>query len=376
MSTRCGDIVKVIEDWAKPVLAEDWDNVGLHVGDRAQMVSRIMVALTPSEQAVAQAVAQKADMLVTHHPLLFKPVENVTADSAVGRSIYQLIKHDIALYCAHTSLDSTTGGVNDVLAQTLALNHIRPLVAADEETWYKLVVYVPKGFEEKVRQAMCSAGAGHLTGNYDSCTFRTEGLGTFRPKAGAQPFCGTMGCLSQAEEYRLETVVSAANCAAVVQAMLKEHPYEEAAYDLFRLEPMLPSKAGMGRIGQLTQKVTLAQFLAQTAHALAVEDLTFCGAKDKFVQTVAVCGGSGSTFLAAAKKQGADVYVTGDLKYHDGQAAEELGLAVVDAGHFATERLVLQKLAAYLRQNLAPDLEKVWVWQEEADFLRHYRAEA
>ncbi len=373
MSIRCRDIVKAIEDWACPSLAEEWDNVGLHVGNPEQEVKRIMLALTPSEQAIAAAVEQKADMLVTHHPLLFKPVQAVKTSTAVGRSIYQLIQNNIALYCAHTSLDAATGGVNDVLAKALGLKHIQPMVVcAEQSIWYKLVVYVPVGFEEQVRQAICEAGAGQTEGHYDGTTFRGEGIGTFRPLSGAAPFCGKQGELSQVREFRLETVVSAAKWPDVLKALLAAHPYEEVAYDLFKLE-MPTQSAGLGRIGTLAQSQTLTQFMAQIAQTLAQESLTFCGDSSKQIQTVALCGGSGSGFLQEAKKLGADVYVTGDMKYHDGQLAEELGLAVIDAGHFATERLILPVMADYLQRRLALTPEQVWIWQEEQDFLHHYQ---
>ena len=372
MSIRCRDIVEVIEEWAQPALAEEWDNVGLHVGDPEQTVDRIMLALTPSEQAIAAAIEQQADMLVTHHPLLFKPIKAVTAQLAVGRSIYQLVQNRVALYCAHTSLDAAKGGVNDVLAEALGLSNIRPLLGAEVPSpWYKLVVYIPAGYEEPIRQALCAAGAGHTEGRYDSCTFRGMGTGTFRPLEGAEPFCGKTGEVNQVQESRLETVVHRAKLEAVLAAMQEVHPYEEVAYDLFKLEAN-PQAAGLGRIGRLPQTTTLEQFMANTAQILGIQDRAFCGDKQRPVQTVALCGGSGSGFMKEAKNAGADVYVTGDMKYHDGQLAGELGLAVIDAGHFATERLILPVLAEHLQCTLGLRPEQVWVWQSEKDFLQHY----
>lgn len=372
MSIQCRDIIRVIEQWAKPSLAEEWDNVGLHVGDPEQPVERIMLALTPSEAAIAAAVEQQADMLVTHHPLLFKPIKAVTAQSAAGRSIYQLVRNGVALYCAHTSLDAADGGVNDILAKALGLEKSRALIPAEAQSpWYKLVVYVPQGYEEIVRQAICAAGAGRTEGYYDNCTFRGAGTGTFRPLEGAEPFLGEAGEVNQVPEFRLETVVHRAQLEAVLTAMLAAHPYEEVAYDLFKLAPD-PQQAGMGRIGTLPQAVPLERFLAQTARALQIEDIAFCGDRSRLVQTVALCGGSGSSFLKEAKRAGADVYVTGDMKYHDGQLAQELDLPVIDAGHFATERLILPIMAQHLQQTLGLEPEQVWVWQDEEDFLQHY----
>lgn len=354
-----------MEQWAPLAYGEDWDNPGLQVGSRQKELQRVMIALTPGEAAVEAAVAAKADLLLTHHPLIFKPVKQVNSDTATGRSLLQLIRHDINLYCAHTNLDIADGGVNDVLAAALGLTQVRPLADIQREPCYKVVVYVPAGYEEIVRQAMCSAGAG-CVGNYSHCTFQARGTGTFLPGAHTAPFLGQPGRMEYADEYQLETIVPQAALPAVLQAMEAAHPYEEVAYDVFRLENG-GAQRGIGRVGQLPEAMSLADFLDWVGTRLQCSHLTYEGQRERMVQKVALCGGSGISYLQAAKKAGADVYVTGDLKYHDAQAASELGLCVVDAGHFGTEQIITQALAEFVRRQ---GLEAIIF--AETDYLQHW----
>lgn len=366
MSIRCQSFLEKMEQWAPISYAEDWDNPGLQVGDRQKQIQKVMIALTPGEAAVDAAITAKADLLLTHHPLIFKPVKQINSDTAVGRMLLKLIGNDVNLYCAHTNLDIANGGVNDVLAAALGLKHVQPLADIVQEICYKVVVYVPVGHEELVRQAMCAAGAGCI-GNYSNCTFQARGTGTFLPGENTSPFLGQQGCMEYADEYRLETIVPQAALAAVIKAMEAAHPYEEVAYDVFRLENG-GAKRGIGRVGQLAEPLSLAAFLDLTGEKLQCKHLTYQGDLSQPIKTVALCGGSGISYLRAAKKAGADVYITGDMKYHDGQAASELGLCVVDAGHFGTERLITGALADFVQQQ---GLEAV-IFETEEDYLRHW----
>lgn len=365
MSMRCESFLKAIEQWAPLQYAEDWDNPGLQVGDRQKEIQKIMVALTPGEAAVEAAINAKVDLLLTHHPLIFKPVKQINSDTAVGRTLLKLVQNNINLYCAHTNLDITAGGVNDVLADALQMQQVCPLADLTQEICYKVVVYVPVGHEEPVREAMCDAGAGCI-GNYSNCTFQAQGTGTFLPGAETNPFLGEQGKLEYAQEYRLETIVPQAVLTAVIQAMEQAHPYEEVAYDVFCLENGGAIR-GIGRIGKLNAAVSLAEFLDFTAKQLQCDHLSYQGDLQKQVQTVALCGGSGISYLAAAKKAGADVYVTGDMKYHDAQLASELGMCVVDAGHFGTEKLITKTLADFAQ---AQGLEAL-IFAEQ-DYLQHW----
>ena len=347
--------------------AEEWDNVGLHAGDRNKEISRIMVALSPGEDAVNAAVEAGVDMLLTHHPLIFRSMKQINSDTATGRSLLKLIRNDVNLYCAHTNLDIAKDGVNDVLAQALELEQVKPLADITHDICYKVVVYVPAGYEEIVRQAMCKAGAGCI-GNYSGCTFQAKGTGTFLPGENTNPFIGEAGRMEYAEEYRLETVVPQAVLSAVIRAMEEAHPYEEVAYDVFRLENSGEDR-GIGRVGQLKEAVSLAEFLDFTASKLSCNHMTYHGDLSRQVKTVALCGGSGSSYMGAAKKAGADVYVTGDMRYHDAQAADEMDLCVVDAGHLRTERMIVDALAAFARKQ---GLEVIVFDELKQDYLKHW----
>ena len=347
--------------------AEEWDNVGLHAGDRNKEISRIMVALSPGEDAVNAAVEAGVDMLLTHHPLIFRSMKQINSDTATGRSLLKLIRNDVNLYCAHTNLDIAKDGVNDVLAQALELEQVKPLADITHDICYKVVVYVPAGYEEIVRQAMCKAGAGCI-GNYSGCTFQAKGTGTFLPGENTNPFIGEAGRMEYAEEYRLETVVPQAVLSAVIRAMEEAHPYEEVAYDVFRLENSGEDR-GIGRVGQLKEAVSLAEFLDFTASKLSCNHMTYRGDLSRQIKTVALCGGSGSSYMGAAKKAGADVYVTGDMRYHDAQAADEMDLCVVDAGHLRTERMIVDALAAFARKQ---GLEVIVFDELKQDYLKHW----
>lgn len=235
-AVRVKDIMGVMEEIAPKKLAENWDKPGLAIGDPEREVKKILVALDVIDPVVEEAKRVGADMIVTHHPmLLFRKIESITADTLLGKRIFNLIQNNIAAFSAHTNLDIAAGGTNDVLAELIGLESIEIL----EETWAeslkKIVVYVPAGYEQAVRDAMCGAGAGHI-GAYSHCTFGAAGKGTFLPLEGTNPFLGEQGRLETADEIRLETIVPAEKVHAVVQAMLAAHPYEEAAYDIYPVE--------------------------------------------------------------------------------------------------------------------------------------------
>jgi hypothetical protein len=234
------------------------------------------------------------------------------------------------------------------LAARLGLAGSRALSPTHPEKLLKLAVFVPEGHVEQVRQAIADAGAGHI-GNYSHCTFQTAGTGTFLPLDGAKPFIGKPGQLEYAAEFRLETVMPEAVSSRVLSAMLKAHPYEEVAYDIYTLNNSVTSH-GLGRVGQLAEPVAFTDFAANVKNALGISYVRAAGDTARTVRVVAVCGGAGGSLIRNAAAVGADVLVTGDVKYHEAQEAQELGLAVIDAGHFATEQPVVEAVAAYLRQ--------------------------
>ncbi len=330
-----------------PELAEDWDNVGLQVGDPGAHLERVMVALDPSLSAVQAARDAGAQALVTHHPLLFRPIKRLTPEDAVGLALWTAVRDGVAIISAHTNLDCAVDGLNSWLATRLGVQQNSPLqsVAGD---YLKLIVFVPSGHEQSVSEALFSAGAGQI-GNYDECSFRTLGEGTFRPGQGTTPFIGEIGQREQLEEIRLETIIPKRKLARALEKMQKAHPYEEVAYDLVPLQNQVPG-AGLGRIGKLEQATTLDDFAARVKDALGCDHLRLIGSGSQTIHKVALCGGSGAGLLQTAHRQGADVLVTGDVKYHDARQAEELGIALIDAGHFATEKLMIEQVANSLRE--------------------------
>ena len=359
MSVKCCEIMTKLEQLAPSHLAEDWDNTGLLVGSPEQVIHKIIVTLDVDQSVVEQAVSQHADMIIAHHPLIFKSLTAIRADRPLGRLLVELIRNNIAVYAAHTNLDSAPGGVNDLLAQKLGLVNCKPLTTVYQEKLYKLVVFVPETYADKVRTALSEAGAGHI-GNYSHCTFQTKGIGTFLPAASASPFIGEAGKLEFVAETRIETIVPSSLRSRVIKAMLTAHPYEEVAYDEYAVANQGAS-CGLGRTGKLAEPMPLADFINQVKQALHLTSIKVAGAAAATIRQVAVCGGSGASLIKQAVKAGADVLVTGDVKYHEAQQALAEGLAIIDAGHFATEQPIVQGLSAYLQQQAAQNAWKLEV---------------
>lgn len=355
MSVKCQAIIEALEQWAPRSLAEDWDNVGLMLGSPAQDIERVMVALDVMPEVVEQAIAAKVDLLVVHHPVIFKPLKHLRSDQPHTALLVRLIQAGIAVYAAHTNLDCAPGGVNDVLAEQLGLQEVKLLAASGSEALYKIVVFVPHDQAAAVHTAMAEAGAGHI-GQYSHCSFQTKGEGTFLPLDGAEPYIGRVGTLERVEEVRLETIVPQSGYRRVLRAMLAVHPYEEVAYDIYKLENEGQSW-GLGRIGRLPAPLSFAAFCQDVKTRLGCEAVMGTGAPETQIRKVAVCGGSGASLLHKAAFAGADVLVTGDVKYHEAQAALLAGVAIVDASHFATEVPVLAAVVRFL-ETMA--LQKKW----------------
>ena len=346
MPVKCQTVIEAMDTLAPRYLAESWDNIGLLVGSPEQDIASIMVVLDATPETVAEAQREGVDMMIAHHPLIFTPLTSIRTDLPPGATLARLLKNDIALFAAHTNLDAVAGGVSDALANRLELGNLRPLTQGSGAQLLKLAVFVPESHLEKVRLAVTEAGAGNI-GNYSHCTFQTAGTGTFLPLAGAKPFIGSQGRLEYAAEFRLETVLPAAISRKVVTAMIKAHPYEEVAYDLFALSNTV-NVHGLGRLGELPAPLSVEGLVKTVKTALKVDCVRVAGSQFRQVQTVAVCGGAGGSLVRAAAAAGAEVLVTGDVKYHEAQEAQELGLTVIDAGHFATEFPVTDVILAYL----------------------------
>lgn len=347
---KCGRVASIMENIAPKRLAENWDNVGLIIGDGASIINKIMVCLDLPLWVLDEAIENGVDMIITHHPIIFNPLKKITNDTPLGKKIMKLIRNNISVYTSHTNFDFAEGGLNDIFARQLGFEKTDIIKTTYEEKLYKLVVYIPEGYEEKVLEEMSKAGAGCI-GNYSNCSFRVKGMGTFKPLEGTNPFIGETGKLERVDEYRVETIVPEGMLNSVIKAMLKSHPYEEVAYDVFELKNKVKS-VGLGRIGELENKVTLASYADFIKKALDIEGVRFSGPPDAEIKTVAMLNGSGNSFISAAKFAGADVLITGDLQYHQIIDALEEGIYVIDAGHFGTEKMMIKAVSDYLRSTL------------------------
>jgi dinuclear metal center YbgI/SA1388 family protein len=348
MPVKCGEIFKLVEELAPRRLAESWDNPGLQVGDPRSVVNRVMLALDVNIDVAAEAGKLGAGLIISHHPLFMKPLRSVRLDRPDGELVSYLLQNEIAVYSAHTNLDYAAGGVNTVLADILGLKDVAVMSPAGRERYLKLAVFVPAGHVEEVRRALSGAGAG-WTGNYSHCTFMSSGTGTFKPLEGTNPYIGRTGELERVEEYKLETIVPSGKSGAVLRAMQEAHPYEEAAYDLYPLENGGPVY-GPGMVGGLPQPVILREFAAKVKERLGLPAVRLGGDPGSKVQRIAVCGGSGANLWPEALKAGADVLVTGDVKYHTAQDMLAAGIKFIDAGHYGTEMVVMPVLRGYLAE--------------------------
>jgi dinuclear metal center YbgI/SA1388 family protein len=361
---RLSDLISHLDSWYDPRWAEPWDKVGLVCGDPDREVGRVLFAVDPTAAVVEEAVDFGADLLVVHHPLLLSPVSSVSATTPKGRVVHRLVREDVALFTAHTNADVPAYGVNDSIAKALGLTDARVLVPTDGGGLDKLVVFAPADAAERVRAAVTAAGAGSI-GAYDSCTFTTPGEGRFRPREGAKPAIGTVGETEVVEEVRIESVYARPLRRRIVEALRRAHPYEEPAFDLIELvEPPdglatgeLPrSTRGHGRVGRLPKPLTLRAFAALVGTALpdTAHGVRVAGDPDREVSTVAVGAGSGDSLLEEARRSGADVFVTSDLKHHRaGEFLEEPGPALVDVAHWAAEWTWLPVVDRKVREAMA-----------------------
>lgn len=344
------DVFQVMEQWAPKKLAYDWDNVGLQIGNFNKPVKKVMITLDVLESVVDEAIEKQVDLIIAHHPLLFKSMKQLNTDTVKGRIIQKIIQHDISVYASHTNLDAANGGVNDMLCDIIGIDNRDILLEGFTEELVKFSVYVPQTHAVAVQEALAEAGAGHI-GNYSHCTFQTNGHGTFKPLAGTNPYIGSVNDLEKVEEVKIETIVPMTLIGGVVQMVKDKHPYEEPAYDIYPLKNK--GKAhGIGRIGTLTSEMNLTDFCEHLKTVLEVPCVRVTGDLTKPIKTVAVLGGSGEKYIHEAKAKGADAYITGDMTFHPAQDAWQMGLAVIDPGHHV-EKVMKQAVKTYLEKQLA-----------------------
>ncbi len=366
--TTVADLTAWMERFAPRKLAESWDNVGLLLGDPAASVERVMTCLTVTAATADEAIAHGAAAIVSHHPVLFKATKHLRADRPETGFLWRLAHAGVAVLSPHTSFDNTVDGINDGLARRFSLVDVTPLRRSAPEDWFKLVVFAPEAERDTILQAAFSAGAGGI-GAYSECSFTAQGLGTFRGSAASNPTIGQAGGERESvRECRVELLCPADQRRHVLAAIRAAHSYEEPAIDLIRIEPTSESTAGSGRIGSLPEPVALSEFAARVARVLQAPGTQFVGDPDQLVRRVALCCGAGDEFLLDAHQQQADIYLTGEARYHRALEADSLGLGLIVAGHHATERPGVEDLADRISSDF-PSLD-VWASRTEHDPLR------
>jgi dinuclear metal center YbgI/SA1388 family protein len=313
---------------------EEYDNSGLQVGSLEREVFSAMITLDVTEEVVDEAIEQKCDVLVSHHPLIFKPIKSLTGKSYSERILLKAIKNDIAVYSAHTNLDILSNGVSRKMAEKIGLEEITVL-SPSEHKLLKLITYIPESHLEIVRNALFDAGAG-VIGNYDQCGFATVGTGSFRAGEMTKPFRGEKGKTHFEKEIRFETVLFSYIKDKVIHALLEAHPYEEVAYDLYSIEN-INTDIGLGCIGKFHDPLSENEFLKLVSSVFDAKGIRYSNLTGNLIGKVALCGGSGAYLLNHAISSGSDAYLTADIKYHDFFSAENR-ILLVDAGHFETEK--------------------------------------
>lgn len=353
MVDQVSDWVSLVHDLYPPARAADWDSVGLQVGDPADPVERVLVALDVTSAVVEEASGGPATLIAAHHPLLFRPLDALTPATASGRIALAAAKAHVAVLAAHTNLDVADdgAGTSDPVMRALGIADAAPLTSGTREADdAKLVTFVPTANVDTVLDALAGAGAG-VIGDYQRCSFRVVGTGTFRPSDGADPYTGTVGQDNEETEARLEIVVSRGRLGGAVRALLAAHPYEEVAYDVYPL--VAGGEVGLGRVGELDRATPLSEVAERVREHLPAPHLRYAGDPDREIRRVAAVGGSGDSLIPSALGAGADVLITGDLKHHVTLDALEMGLALIDAGHHATEVAALPVWIERLRGEAA-----------------------
>lgn len=339
-------ITSIIESIAPLSYQESYDNAGLQVGNPQSEVDAVLICVDVTEAVVDEAIAKGCGLIISHHPLIFGGLKRLTGATCVERSVVKAITNNIAIYSAHTNIDTVRGGVNSMICNKIGLLHTRPLAPAKGDL-VKIVTFVPTNYASPVLQAMFAAGAGSI-GNYDSCSFSTSGTGSFRGNDLTHPFVGQTGNFHQECEVKLETIAPAHLQHNVVKALKEVHPYEEVAYDLVKLENTNPN-AGAGMVGELATPENELDFLVRIKDVFGCQHLRHSPLLGNPIKRVAVCGGSGSFLIKNALSAHADIFITADIKYHDFFIPDNQ-IIVVDIGHYESEKFTKELFCDILRE--------------------------
>ncbi len=353
------DITNYLDSIAPLSLQESYDNAGLIIGNSQYELKGVLITLDTTEEVIDEAIDLNCNLIISHHPIVFKGLRRFNGSNYVERTVIKALKNDIAVYASHTNIDNIAEGVNMKICSKLNLKNCKILSTRKSEL-RKLVTFVPKADADKVRESVFSAGAGHI-GNYDSCSFNLDGQGTFRGGENTNPFVGEKGKLHFEPEIRVETIYPKYIETKLISAMIKAHPYEEVAYDIYPLENA-SVKTGAGMIGELEKPKNEIEFLNNLKTTFKAKLLKHTKLRDKPIKKVAVCGGSGSFLLKNAISAQADIFISGDFKYHDFFDAENK-IVIADIGHYESEQFTKELFYEILTKkfnNFACFLSKIY----------------
>lgn len=311
--------------------AESWDNVGLLIGDESSEVDGVLTALDCTAEVVEEAIDKKCNTIVAHHPLIFKGVKSIVNDGAYGKVLYQLIQNNINLIALHTNLDNHPNGVNAMLADRIGLNHIE-LLNQTKETYYKVQVYIPKDNAKELKDALSDHQIAKED-DYEYCFFNTQGDGQFKPVDHANPTIGTLNQIETVEEVKVEFMIHASQMKEVTKLIHQYHPYEVPVFDIIPMERLL--NRGLGMIGDLDDTCSVEDFVKHVKSNLNIDSVKYTGSKDAMIKKVAIIGGAGIGFEYLAKRMGADIFITGDIKHHEALDAKTNGVNLLDISHYS-----------------------------------------
>jgi len=342
------EITTIIEDFAPLSYQESYDNAGLIVGNNNDEVTGILICVDCVEEILDEAIATNCNMIIAHHPIVFSGLKQLNGKNYIERTVIKAIKNNIAIYAAHTNLDNVTGGVSFKIAEKIGVKNCQ-ILQPKKSLLSKIITYCPTNNVEEVRQAMFNAGAGNI-GNYSDCSYNIEGVGTYKAEEGANPYVGETGKLHQENETRIETIVPSYKVNSVIEKMISAHPYEEVAYDVYELENKLHTVGG-GVIGELENEEEEATFLNRLKNDLKTDCIRHTNLSGKKIKKVAICGGSGSFMLADAIALGADIFITGDFKYHQFFDADNK-IIIADVGHYESEQFTNELIFDILNEKI------------------------
>lgn len=347
-----GDILDALERLAPLSQQENYDNSGLQVGLTRTETTGVLFCLDVTEDVIDEAIDEHCNLVVSHHPLIFNPVKNITETTYVGRCIIKALRHGVTIYSAHTCLDNDMHGVNAMIASKIGMRGLK-ILQPMQGTLMKLVTFVPTASREALLKALFAVGCGNI-GNYSSCSFSNQGIGTFKANDGAHPYVGEIGELHKEEECRVEVVFKASNKGNVLKALLAAHPYEMPAFDIYPIDSSM-SMVGSGMIGQLDRPVRAIDLMESIKDKFGVQTLAYSGDTDRLVSRIAICGGAGAFLIKDALLAGADMFITGEIKYHEFHGNEDK-IILVEMGHYESEQFTSHLLCGKLKE-LFPSLK-------------------